>query len=318
MPFETRISGEKTEKGRSLYISMHGGGNTPPEINHQQWRNQILLYTPEEGVYIAPRAPFNDWNMWFRPEMDFFFDRLIQLAVIELDVNPDKVYLLGYSAGGDGVYRMAPRMADRWAAAAMMAGHPGDVSPLNLRNIGFSLWVGAKDSAYDRNKKALEFQQKLLHAREVDPSGYVYEAHILENKAHWMDLEDAVALEWMAKFRRTPLPEKIAWCQEESEAMPDSFYWLSIPSSTTRHKGDTLIISHQSNTFDIEKSDYSQIIINVNDELIDFGKSVRVVYKGEELFHEKLKRSGLSIYESIRRRGDQRYIFSSRVHLNIK
>ena len=41
--------------------------------------------------------------------------------------------VVGYSAGGDGVYQLAPRMADSWAAAAMMAGHPNGVSPLSLR-----------------------------------------------------------------------------------------------------------------------------------------------------------------------------------------
>ncbi len=318
MPFETRISGEKTVEGRSLYISMHGGGNAPSQMNNQQWRNQVLLYTPEEGVYIAPRAPFDDWDMWFRPEMDFFFDRLIQLAVIELDVNPNKVYLIGYSAGGDGVYRMAPRMADRWAATSMMAGHPGDVSPLNLRNIGFSLWVGGKDAAYDRNKKAHEFGQKLAEVRKADPLGYSHEVHILENKSHWMDLEDAVALPWMAKFRRNPLPEKIVWRQEESEAMPSSFYWVSIPPSCVRHKGDTLIISRQSNTFCIEKTDYPQITINLNEKLIDFTKPVRVVFGEKELFNEKVQRSIKSIYESIQTRGDQDYIFCAQIQVNTK
>ena len=121
MPILRRVFGEKPEDGRSLYISMHGGGNAPASVNDRQWRNQIMLYTPAEGVYIAPRAPFDDWNMWFRSEMNRFFEMLIAAAVVEADVNPDKVYLLGYSAGGDGVWRMAPRMADRWAAASMMA-----------------------------------------------------------------------------------------------------------------------------------------------------------------------------------------------------
>ena len=126
MPVLYRVFGETPDDGRSLYISMHGGGNAPKELNDQQWQNQIRLYAPEEGVYVAPRAPFDDWNMWFRPQMDQFFEELILAAVTEFGVNPDKVYLLGYSAGGDGVWRMAPRMADRWAAASMMAGHPGE------------------------------------------------------------------------------------------------------------------------------------------------------------------------------------------------
>lgn len=75
------------------------------------------------------------------------------------DVN--KVYLMGYSAGGDGVYYMAPRMADYWAACSMMAGHPNGASALNLRNLPFSIQVGEHDSAYDRNLKAIEWSIKL-------------------------------------------------------------------------------------------------------------------------------------------------------------
>lgn len=112
--FDYKVFGEEPEDGRSLYISMHGGGNTATSVNDQQWNNQIRLYQPREGVYIAPRAPWDDWNMWFKPGIDSLFDELIQTAVAVMGVNPDKVYLMGYSAGGDGVYRLAPRMADRW------------------------------------------------------------------------------------------------------------------------------------------------------------------------------------------------------------
>ena len=156
MKFDYRVFGERPEDGRSLFISMHGGGNAPEALNTQQWRNQIRLYEPREGVYVAPRAPWDDWNMWFKPGLDEFFEALIQTAVVEMGVNPDKVYLLGYSAGGDGVWRMAPRMADRWAAASMMAGHPGEASQVNLRHVPFMIWMGEYDGAYDRNKLAVE------------------------------------------------------------------------------------------------------------------------------------------------------------------
>jgi dienelactone hydrolase len=36
----------------------------------------------------------------------------MMMAEAMLDVNPNKVYVMGYSAGGDGVWRLAPRMAD--------------------------------------------------------------------------------------------------------------------------------------------------------------------------------------------------------------
>ncbi len=42
---------------------MHGGGAVPVQVNDQQWLNQIQLYRPEEGIYVAPRAPTNTWNL---------------------------------------------------------------------------------------------------------------------------------------------------------------------------------------------------------------------------------------------------------------
>ncbi len=52
------------------------------------------------------------------------FDRLIEDMIVFEDVDPNRVYLTGYSAGGDGTYQLAPRMADRFAAAAMMLAIP--------------------------------------------------------------------------------------------------------------------------------------------------------------------------------------------------
>ena len=140
MPFWHTTFGTKPSDGYSLFISLHGGGNAPSQLNDSQWENQKQLYQPVNSIYLVPRAPYDDWDMWFKPDLDAFYAALIQMCVAYLDVNPDKVYLIGYSAGGDGVWRMAPRMADTWAGASMMAGHPGDVSLLNLRNTPFMVW----------------------------------------------------------------------------------------------------------------------------------------------------------------------------------
>ena len=118
MPLYTAIYGEKPADGRSLFISMHGGGSAPAATNDEQWENQKTLYAPAEEVYVAPRAAIDRYDMWSQPSLDTLFPMIIRMAVARHEVNPNKVYLTGYSAGGDGVFRMAPRMADHWAAAA--------------------------------------------------------------------------------------------------------------------------------------------------------------------------------------------------------
>ena len=314
MKFKAITYGEKPSDGRSLYISMHGGGATHKRVNDQQWDNQIRLYKPEEGVYVAPRAPWDDWNMWFKPGMDEFFEMLIQAAVATMDVNPDKVYLMGYSAGGDGVWRMAPRMADRWAAASMMAGHPGEALQVSLRNTPFMIWMGENDSAYDRNKLAVKHGAIMDSLQQADNEGYIHETHIIKGKGHWMDRVDAAAVPWMAQYKRNPYPNKIVWRQEE--VTRQAFYWLSVPEKECRHKA-TVIAEIDKNVIEISESDYSRLTICLNDEMVDLDKPVVVNYKGKKVFKGKLSRTIANMARTLDERDDLRYMFPAMVEVEL-
>ena len=314
MKFDYRVFGELPEDGRSLFISMHGGGNAPEALNTQQWKNQIRLYEPREGVYVAPRAPWDDWNMWFKPGLDEFFDALIQTAVVEMEVNPDKVYLLGFSAGGDGVWRMAPRMADRWAAASMMAGHPGDVSQVNLRNVPFMIWMGENDGAYDRNKLAVEKGRVMDSLQQAEPEGYIHETHIVKGKGHWMDRADTAAIAWMTKYKRNALPKKIVWRQEE--VMRPFMYWLGVDLETAR-PGMAVVAELSGNEIKIEACDYPKLRIYLNDRMVDMDKPVKVTYKGKVLFEKKLARTAKCMARTLCERGDSELVFSGYVEVEI-
>ncbi|MEM1069090.1 MAG: hypothetical protein AAGI63_09360 [Planctomycetota bacterium] len=95
MRFHYETFGEQPKAGRSLFISMHGGGETAARTNDRQWENQKRLYRPAEGVYVAPRAPTNTWNLWHQGHIDRLFVRLIENFVAFENVNPNRVYLLG-------------------------------------------------------------------------------------------------------------------------------------------------------------------------------------------------------------------------------
>lgn len=313
MPFDVKVYGEAPKKGRSLYISMHGGGNVPAHINNQQWNNQKLLYQPAEGVYIAPRAAVDDWNMWFRPHIDTLFEMLIQSAVAELDVNPNKVYLLGYSAGGDGVYRMAPRLADHWAAASMMAGHPGEASPLNLRNIGYMVWMGENDSAYNRNVLAVEYGKKMDSLHNVDTKGYIHQTNIVKGCGHWMNRVDTVAISWLREFKREPYPTKVVWRQESSN-LRDCFYYLQVPIEEAA-PGKELVVEYDGNSFNIIKSDYKNFTILLNDKMVNLSKKVIVTHNGQVIFKGKVARDVNIMKESIEKRMDPEYIFYAKINI---
>lgn len=310
MPYYYNVHGEKPAEGRSLYISMHGGGNAPKALNDSQWENQKNLYRPAEGIYLSPRAPWNDWNMWFQEPIDGMLEELVRTMVVLQDVNPDRVYLMGYSAGGDGVWRLAPRLADHWAAAAMMAGHPGDVGLLNVRNMPFTIWVGGNDAAYNRNVEVARRGVELDSLAKADRGGYVHECHVVAGMPHWMNLKDAAAVPWMAQYRRDARPERVVWQQEE--VLRRAFYWLEVPQEELE-RGKKVVAEVKGNTIRISHCDYTSLILWLDDELVDLDRKVTVKYRGRTLFRGKVERSEENLRRSLEERGDVRYMFAGRV-----
>lgn len=311
MKFEYRVIGNKPADGRSLYISLHGGGNTSPDANDQQWKNQIGLYSPKEGVYLAPRAPTNTWNLWHEDHIDNMFAELIRGAIINADVNPDKVYLLGYSAGGDGLFQLAPRMADYWAAASMMAGHPGDASALGLRNLPFAIYMGGADAAYKRNELAEVWRLKLDSLEKQHPGSYIHDVHIYPGMPHWMSRKDTIAISWLASFRRNALPSKVAWHQDDRHH--SMFYWLGVPADQAETAAEA-IVGISKNVITIEKNDNATLYIYLNDKLANLDKKVKVVMNGKVLFNGKVGRKA-AIIEKTATRLDPQLVFSARLTL---
>lgn len=315
MKFDFKTFGTPDAGGRRLFISMHGGGSAPAAVNEQQWRNQLKLYAPAEGIYLAPRAPTDAWNMWHEAHIDGFFDRIIADAIALENVDPDRVYLMGYSAGGDGVYQLAPRTADRWAAAAMMAGHPNEASPVNLRNLPFAIHMGADDGAFNRNKVAAEWGVKLDELQKADPAGYVHLVQLHEGRGHWMNRQEASAVEWMASRTRDSWPRKIVWRQDD--VIAGHLYWLSV-DRTRSEPGVTIIASVEGNRIRLEAPEsLGTVLIALRDELLDLDKPVIVEVGGRELVREVVPRTIAAMVSCLADRADPKAMGTARIGVDL-
>ena len=302
MPWLEKTFGTAPADGASLWISMHGGGGAPKEVNDQQWENQIKLYQPSEGIYLAPRAPTDTWNLWHEEHIDPMFQRLIENFVALRGVNPNKIYLMGYSAGGDGVWQLAPRMADRFAAASMMAGHPNEASLLGLRNLPFGIFMGGADSAYKRNEIAGERTAELAALEKADAGGYVHMSRIYPGSGHWMNLKDAEAVPWMAKFQRNPWPKKIVWLQDD--VTHERFYWLRIPDKAAAAAGQKIVASIEGQTVTVDGDVPAKLELRLGDALLDLDKPVKVVVNGKEVANKVVARTAGAIWRTLEERAD--------------
>lgn len=294
--------GEAPADGRSLWISMHGGGGAPPQVNDQQWQNQIRLYEPAEGIYVAPRAPTDTWNLWHEAHIDPMFQRLIENHIALRGVSPDKIYLMGYSAGGDGVWQLAPRMADRFAAAAMMAGHPNEAQLHGLRNLPFGIFMGGADAAYDRNKIAVAKSAEMVELQKADPGGYVHMSRIYEGVPHWMNRKDAEGVPWMAKFTRDPWPKKVVWFQDD--VTHDRFYWLKIPNKAAAKAGQKIVATVEGQTIRLEGDVPAKLELRLSDTLLDLDQTVTVLVNSKEVLSNKPTRNAAAIHRSLEERLD--------------
>ncbi len=305
-----KIFGEKPEGGRSLYISMHGGGNAPPFVNTRQWENQKGLYEPAEGVYLAPRAPTDTWNLWHEGHIDPLFDLIIRDLIVLEDVNPNRVYLTGYSAGGDGVYQLAPRMADRFAAAAMMAGHPNEAQPLSLRNLPFAIHMGANDGAYNRNQVARDWGTQLDKLQAEDPDGYVHVVKLHEGKGHWMDRQDAEAIPWMAQYTRNPFPKRIVWRQDD--ITHERSYWLAV-NAADQKGGAEVRADVKGQQIQIQAADVPQLRVRLADELVDLDQPVEINVNGKTQFAGQVLRTIAVIDKTLSEYGDPASVLTAEV-----
>jgi hypothetical protein len=298
-----RDFGDAPDGKHSLWITLHGGGQGTEEENDANWQGYFGRYEfPPGSINAAPRAPANTWDMWHVPWVDGLLDRLIADMILNRGVDANRVYLIGYSAGGDGVYQLAPRMADRFAGATMCAGHPNRVTPEGLRNLPLFLYMGGEDSAYHRNTVVREFSAKLDALEKDDPAGYPHRLTVYPGLSHNMQGREAEAIARMSPLRRTAWPKRVVWKENDDFTHP-RFYWLERSPQAT----DPAIVyaAHvDGQTFSIESPASGTLSLRLSDELVDLDKPVRVIVAGRTTFDGSVRRSLAAIEQSLGQQAD--------------
>ncbi len=310
MRYTVQVIGDMPENGYPLYIAMHGGGSgDTPEVNDEQWDEMKDYYSAalDCGVYVAVRGVRDTWDTHFNPESYPLYDRLIRYMILTQNVNPNRVYLEGFSAGGDGVYAIANRMADRFAAANMSSGHPNGISMVNLYNMPIQLQAGEFDDEYDRNRVTAEYGLK-LDTLQAEYGGYEhrtlihydcghnYEDYepthipVMADVAAWLNNGDRTTVDvdsfppdYMDDFIRDPYPTSIIWdlFTRADTRETESFYYMSAPYTT--NEGMIKVTSAGDNAFAIEAEDVNgEFSIMLNEYMVDFSRPVTFIINEEE------------------------------------
>lgn len=339
MKYGFQKKGKPSENGYPLYIALHGGGQSDtPDVNDGQWAAMAIYYgnNVRNGIYVNPRGVRDTWDTHFNPESYPLYDRLIENMIAFCDADPDRVYIMGYSAGGDGVYAISSRMTDRFAAANMSAGHPNGTSLLNLCDMPIQLQVGRLDTSYDRHRVTAEYGLYLDSlAEEYGSDHYIHRVYVHADYAHnfydnnfaeqnviadieaWLNEDDCTtvkadtnAVNFVKQYSRNPLPELVVWdlSVRAPERKVNSNYWLRV--GMDRNTGVIAVkYSKEDNSITVEKDgDGADFEILLNEEMLDVFSPITVNGPAGSVTVNVTPDSEL-IRETTYERGDRNYQF---------
>ncbi len=326
MPYVLQQRGPLPPRGWPTTISLHGGGNVAKDINDRQWQNQQGRYQPD-GVAIFPRAAIDGPGLWHAAHNYDLFDRLVRAAILFHKADPDRIYLMGYSEGGYGANRLAPNMADRFAAFSVAAaGEMLDRAPAeNLRNLPMNLQVGEKDPGFDRIGLARTWAERLrsLAANDPFPQDSPYQIEFVEHPGKGHAIDDRSSTAWMLARVRNPVPRRIVWTQ--SGPAQTHRYWLKLdqpiphgtqPAWENRPQSIDARVDGQTITLDV-RGGLPSVTVRLDDRLLDLDKPVSIVVNGSQAFSGMIARSLKTLAQTLEERGDPKLMFSAEVTVQV-
>jgi poly(3-hydroxybutyrate) depolymerase len=310
-PYTVKKVGTRPAKGWPLFIAMHGGGGAPKQVNDSQWKHMQVYYRdhPEMGgyLYLALRAPNDTWNGFYDNYVYPLIDNLILQFRLFGDIDPDKVFIMGYSHGGYGAYAIGPKMPDRFAAihASAAAATDGETTGKTLRTTPFTVMVGELDTMYGRYERNQKFKEQIEQLRGGRADIYPVTLTIVKGNGH-TGLPDRDKIKDMYPAVRNPVPRELTWLM--TDGVVKDFFWLHVAQPG---KQQEILASCQNNRFVITaNAGVTSATVLMDTRLVDFNKPVDIELNGATVtrrFAPCLK----TLCETLARRGDPAYAFSA-------
>jgi predicted peptidase len=279
-PYTIKEVGERPENGWPLFIAMHGGGGTSQAVNDSQWKHMQIYYKDQAELkgykYLALRAPNNSWNGFYDDYVYPLVENLVKQFIVFGDIDPNKVFIMGYSHGGYGAFAIGPKIPYRFAAVHASAAAPtdGQTSAKTLRNTRFTFMVGEKDTAYGRRKRCEKFAAQIDELKSANQGSYPVEFMFKKGFGHG-GLPDRDMISQMYDHDRNAIPKHLTW--EMTDSVVNRFFWLKANQPA---KGQMIDAKIDGNKIVVESENCRSFSILVDGRTIDPSKPIELVVDG--------------------------------------
>lgn len=180
-----------------LFVHLHGAGARADsvKVGKVEIAPQTMVapdwYGDHPCVVLVPTCP-PDPMTWTKDEIQERLEGLIDDVVANLPIDRKRIYLSGYSMGGQGIGKLLERRPEMYAAALFADGGPKEAWVGKTKAAMWSYYSGERDSS-----KVESLQPKFKE------EGVEFRATILKdathNQIHWKLAKDPKVWEWMVE-----------------------------------------------------------------------------------------------------------------------
>ncbi len=270
-----------------------------------------------KAIVVAPQIPSRNRQSWQERGARALVDNTYRHLLRNFNVDTDRVYLSGFSAGGAASFFHAQTWPHRFAAFYAMGAVYSNVeeSPQPcmdvLRHVPGFFAVGLGDTE-DRLKR---FREAEAYYKEKGLPGVF---HFVAGKDHtYLSELDPKGFEYMLKNKRVRYPKEFNAMFFLYDNLKDDLpylttcYWLE--AKTYNLNGTPCRVTAQGNTIEVQGAGLQAGAVLVNDEIVDLDQPVVVKLNGREVANAKVERNVAFLLDVFDRNRDRGQVFWNRI-----
>lgn len=328
---------------------LHGAVARPPfSPNEKWWAYEDVLFK-NDRISVFPSS-WIDAMWWSEHQLDNL-EAIRDILKQTYNIDENRIYMIGFSDGGTGVYYLASKRPTPWAAFLPLIGHAavlanpecgveGDIFPVNLSNRPFFIVNCGLDHLYPVS--SVEPFIKLFRAAGCD---IVFRPQPNNGHDHfWWPGEGASIERFKQEHPRTPYPERLVW-ETENPTVSGRIHWITVdklgsvkgetPLSDINHltlsgAGNSRGIfprTHEHGRVEIERKKnivtartcgIKSFTLLLSPDCFDFSQPIKVIVNGVEACSARVSPDAAILLKWAARDNDRSMLFAAELTVNVK
>jgi hypothetical protein len=260
-------------------------------VKAKSWPLLIVLHGLGDGPIVVPSidsmiqiGPYGRGDIWYRGigEQDVF--ESIGFAKQIFNIDPNKIYLCGFSMGGSGTFELGLKYPDIWAACVPVCGTITSLEMVaNGGNLPFWINTGSKDKVVPAKytkmayEKAVELGFEQWKYTEYEGMGHSF-------WINWSEIE-----KWLLSKRRLQNPPRISFTSEKCARA----YWAEIVKKINDTELARIDVETNFQTIKVKISNITNYTLYLKNAPVSLSQDITIIENEKQIFHGRISSDGI-------------------------